>query len=91
MIGLDDILTAIQISRIAEVHGVKLNRTRRRGVAVWRGGKNFSVAFNDDKNVYHDFVTGEGGGVVSFVTATSVLRQEAGPAMARQLRWRTTP
>jgi DNA primase len=64
---LDDIITRVQISRVAEVHGVKLDRTKRRAVATWRHGKNFSISLNDDKNVYHDFVTGEGGGVVSFV------------------------
>jgi hypothetical protein len=64
---LDDILTRVQITRIAEIHGIKLDRTKRRAIANWRDGKNFSISLNDDKNVYHDFVTGEGGGVVSFV------------------------
>lgn len=64
---LDDILTRVQISRIAEIHGIKLDRTRRRAVASWREGKNFSISLDDDKNVFHDHVTGDGGGVVAFV------------------------
>jgi len=31
---LDDIITRVQITRIAEVLGVKLDRTRRRGAAT---------------------------------------------------------
>jgi len=64
---LDEIITRVQITRIAEVLGVKLDRTRRRAIATWREGKNFNISLNDEKNVYHDFVTGEGGGLISFV------------------------
>ncbi len=62
-----EILERVRISDVAEYLGVKLDRSRRRGVASWREGRNFSISFNDAKNVWHDFVTGEGGGVVDFV------------------------
>jgi hypothetical protein len=65
--ALDEILGKVQITHVAEAHGVKLDRTRRRGVATWRKGKNLSVSFDDSKNVWHDFVSGEAGGVVSLV------------------------
>lgn len=64
---LNDIIARVQITRIAEILGVKLDRTRRRAIATWREGKNFNISLNDEKNVYHDFVTGEGGGLISFV------------------------
>ena len=67
MTAAADIVARVHISDIAEAVGVKLDRTRRRGVAVWREGKNLSVSFNDPKNVWHDFVTGEGGGVLDFI------------------------
>jgi len=63
---IDDVLSRVRISDVAEALGVELDRTRRRGVAIWRKGKKFSVSFNDQKNCWHDFATGDGGGVVSF-------------------------
>ena len=63
----NEIIERVRISNVAEALGVKLDRTRRRGVATWRKGRNFSVSFDDAKNVWHDFVTGEGGGVLAFV------------------------
>jgi DNA primase len=74
-----DIVERIQISDVAERLGVKLDRTRRRDVAVWRKGKNFSVSFNDAKGVWHDFVTNQGGGVIDFVV--KVLGCDRGAAM----------
>jgi hypothetical protein len=62
-----DIIDRVDISDVAETLGVKLDRTRRRGVAVWRKGKGFSVSFNDAKGVWNDFVTNQGGGVIDFV------------------------
>jgi hypothetical protein len=44
-----------------------MDRTRRRAVAKWRGGKHFSVALDDEKNVFHDKVANQGGGLVAFV------------------------
>jgi len=62
-----DIIGCVHISEVAEALGVKLDRTRRRGIAVWRKGNSFSVSFDDAKGVWHDFVTDEGGGVIDFV------------------------
>jgi hypothetical protein len=38
-----------------------------RGRAFWRDGDGFNVSLSDDKNCWHDFVTGEGGGVLDLV------------------------
>ena len=62
-----DIVDRVHISDVAEALGITLDRTRRRGVATWREGKNFSVSFNDNKNAWHDFVSNEGGGVLDLV------------------------
>jgi DNA primase len=62
-----DIVSQVKITDVAQVLGVKMDRTRRRGVATWREGTNFSVSFSDEKNVWHDFVTDEGGGVLDFI------------------------
>jgi len=63
-----EVVERVQISQVAEALGIRLDRTRRRGVAMWRNGKQFSVAFNDAKGVFFDFVTNEGGGKVDFVS-----------------------
>jgi DNA primase len=62
-----EILGRITISSIAEQLGIRLDRTRRRGVAIWREGIHFSVSFNDDKNLWHDFAANEGGGVIDLI------------------------
>jgi hypothetical protein len=67
-----DIVGCVRITDLAEALGIKLDRTRRRGVASWRKGRNFSVSFCDAKNVWHDFATGEGGGLVDFVVRVRV-------------------
>src|SRR5580658_1977601 len=66
-LNVSDVIERVRISSVAEALGIKLDRTRRRGVATWREGRNFSVSFDDAKNVWHDFVTGEGGGVIALV------------------------
>jgi hypothetical protein len=38
-----------------------------RGRAFWRGGEGFNVSLDDQKNVWHDFVANEGGGVLDLV------------------------
>jgi hypothetical protein len=64
---MEEIVSRVSISRVAEAHAIPLDRTRRRAVAKWRGGKHFSVAVDDEKNVFHDKVTNQGGGLVAFV------------------------
>ncbi len=39
----------------------------RRGTAFWRHGDGFNVSLSDQKGCWHDFVTGEGGGVLDLV------------------------
>lgn len=57
-----------------------------RGVAWWRDGDGYSVSLNQDKNVFFDFVTGEGGGILDLVRAANGCdRREALAWLARQL------
>jgi hypothetical protein len=52
-----------------------------RAPATWRGGDGLSVALDDSRGVWHDFVTDEGGGVIDLVVCVrGGSRQEA-------LRW----
>jgi hypothetical protein len=36
-------------------------------VAKWRGGDGFNVSLDDARGLWHDFLTGEGGGVLDLV------------------------
>jgi hypothetical protein len=74
-----EVLARVRISDVAQSLGVNLDRTGRRCVASWRDGRKFSVSLNDDKNAWHDFVAGEGGGVVDFVAR--VLRSDRQSAL----------
>jgi hypothetical protein len=40
---------------------------RGRGQAFWRDGDGYNASLNDEKGVWHDFVTGDGGGVLDLV------------------------
>ena len=52
-----------------------------RGRAWWRDGDSYSVSLNQDKNVFFDFVAGEGGGILDLVrTVNGCDRRDA-------LRW----
>jgi hypothetical protein len=81
MNALEDVLSRVRITELAQALGIKLDKTRRRGVATWREGRNFSVSFNDVKNVWHDFVTGSGGGILDLV------QRVRGGSRADALRW----
>jgi hypothetical protein len=49
--------------------------------AIWRGGKNFSVSLNNDRGVWHDFVSNEGGGILDLIARVR------GGTRADALRW----
>ena len=53
----------------------------RRGVASWREGQNFSVAFDDNKGTWYDHKEHEGGGIVDLVARIT------GRDRAGSLRW----
>jgi hypothetical protein len=36
-------------------------------MAIWRGGDGYNVSLDDGRGVWHDFPTGEGGGVLDLV------------------------
>ena len=64
----------LEQTRISDVYqaltGKKPQRTGTdtwRGPATWRGGDGLNVALDDSKNVFHDFVSNEGGGVLDLV------------------------
>ena len=58
----DTIRDRIKISDYLAERGVRIRG--KRAVASWRGGDGYSVAFNDEKGTWHDFVTGDGGSVI---------------------------
>lgn len=66
-----DILSRVRISEIySALAGVKPKHDRSgecHGPAVWRGGDGLHVSMRDDRGVWHDFVTNEGGGVLDLV------------------------
>jgi hypothetical protein len=76
-----EVLSRLRISDVAQALGVKVDRIKHRGVAAWRDGRRFSVSFNDDKNVWHDFVTGEAGGILDLIARIR------GGNRADALRW----
>jgi hypothetical protein len=68
---LPEILARVKIS---EVYCVLTGKQPRRvgsdawrATAVWRGGDGPNVSLNDTRNVWHDFATNEGGGVLDLV------------------------
>ena len=72
--GPSNIADILSRARISEVYraivGIEPRRTGRntwRAPAVWRNGDGYSVALDDSKGVFHDFVTHEGGGLLRFV------------------------
>jgi hypothetical protein len=52
-----------------------------RGPATWRGGDGPSVSLDDSRGVWHDFVSGQGGGVLDLII------QARGGSRADALRW----
>ncbi len=52
-----------------------------RGRAWWRDGDGYSVSLDDSRGVWHDFVTGEGGGILDLVVRVR------GGGRADALRW----
>lgn len=54
----------VSLSRYFADQGVPLKSGGTRAVATWRGGKNPSVSIDNDKGVWHDHVSGNGGTVI---------------------------
>ncbi len=60
------IISRIRISEVwAALGGSPLRHGR--GRAFWRDGDGYNVSVSDDKNCWHDFVSGDGGGVLNLV------------------------
>jgi hypothetical protein len=72
-------------ARISEVYYHLTNQNPRpsgaskfRARATWRGGDGYSVALNDNENVWYDHAAGAGGGVLDLIMAAQGgTRQEA--------------
>ncbi len=83
--GVRETLSAVRISQVYfALTGREPRRTgphRFRGPAAWRNGDGFNVSMDDACGVWHDFVTGEGGGVLDLV-----VRVRGGPRH-EALRW----
>jgi hypothetical protein len=66
--GVQALLSLVPISNVyKEATGVepkKCGQGRWRTPATWRGGDGWNVVMDDGKGVWHDFVTGEGGGIL---------------------------
>lgn len=66
-----EILASIKVSRVYRtLVGKEPRRSGSdtwRAVAVWRGGDGFNVSLDDARGIWHDFTTGEGGGVLDLV------------------------
>jgi hypothetical protein len=67
-----DVLSRVKISEVYHAAtGIKPRRTGRdtwRALATWRGGDGRdSVSGDDSRGVWHDFPTGDGGGILDLV------------------------
>uniref|UniRef100_Q01TT2 DNA primase n=1 Tax=Solibacter usitatus (strain Ellin6076) TaxID=234267 RepID=Q01TT2_SOLUE len=61
-----EIISSVRISEVwAALGGGPLRH--RRGRAFWRNGDGYSVSLSDEKGVWHDFVSGAGGGVLDLI------------------------
>jgi hypothetical protein len=80
-----DVIAAVKISSVYEaLTGERPRATgagKYRARAIWRDGDGFNISLDDSRNVWNDFVAGEGGGVLDLVQLVrGGTRQEA-------LRW----
>jgi hypothetical protein len=74
-----DIVSRVRIGDVCRGLGIEPCRGRIR--APWRETADFNVSISDEKNCWHDFVTGEAGGLLDFVMKVR------GGARADALRW----
>lgn len=66
MSAATEVIDRVRISEIWSALGGGPLR-QGRGPAFWRDGDGLNVSLNDQKGVWHDFVSGEGGGVLDLV------------------------
>lgn len=62
-----EIVERCRITEVADALGIRLDPSRRRGVASWRNGEHFSVSLSDNKGTWFDHAANEGGGVLDLV------------------------
>lgn len=60
-----EVLASVVITEVFRGLGGDLRH--RRGRAFWRDGGGLNVSLDDNRGVWHDFVTNEGGGVLDLV------------------------
>ena len=85
MSAAEDVLSRVSISEVFTALTGTAPRCyggdRWRGPATWRNGTGFNVSMDDGHGLWHDFVTGEGGGVLDLVIRIR------GGSRADALRW----
>ena len=80
MRSTEEILNRLRISEVyASLGGPKLRG--KRGQAFWRKGDGFNVSLDDARGVWHDFTSGDGGGVLDLIV------RARGGNRADALRW----
>jgi len=65
--ALSDALTSTCISSVYEALGGGTRGRNQRFRAIYRNGDGYSVALNDDKGCWYDFVEGIGGGILDLI------------------------
>ena len=82
---VNEVLASVRISQVYRaLGGPELRRSgqdRYRGRAWWRDGDGFNVSLDDARNLWNDFPTGEGGGVLDLVVRV------CGGSRQNALRW----
>jgi len=61
-----EIIACVKISEVYRALGGGELR-HGRGIAFWRGGDGYNVSMDDSRGVWHDFASGDGGGVLDLV------------------------
>jgi hypothetical protein len=75
-----DVLANIRIFDVWQaLTGEPIRGGRVRG--IWRDGKSWSVSLNNERGVWHDFVSNEGGGILDLIVRV------LGGTRADALRW----
>jgi len=80
MSATTDVLGCVKISEVYQALGGPELRGMR-GPAFWRDGDGLNVSMDDSRGIWHDFTTGDGGGVLDLVVKVR------GGNRADALRW----
>lgn len=88
MSSATDLVAAASITNIwTALGGAPLRHGR--GRAFWRDGDGYNVSLSDDKGAWHDFATGEGGGVLDLVQRVLGGSRKAAAAWLAEIQGQT--